>query len=191
MTIFPRQKIIIAAILVIIAIILILLFWPSKQKSVTPTANQTNTLETTNSQPTTEPKPAPTPVTPEEKQKATAQTVAKIFAERFGSYSSESQADNLEDLLPLATTGYTATLQAQIKKLREADPSADYYGVTTRVLSTTLSGEVSDGTATFDVLTQREEATGSVDNLSITYQTLTVSLKLVGEDWLVNGAVWQ
>ena len=191
MTISNRNKMIIAGVLILIAIILILLFLPRKKTSTTPTANQTNTLESTNSQTTTEPKPEPTPVTPEQKQQATAETVAKIFAERFGSYSSESEADNLEDILPLTTTSYAATLQAQIKKLRDAGPAADYYGVTTRVLSTTLSGELGADSAIFDVLTQREEATGSVSNTAVKYQTLTISLKLVGEDWLVNGAVFE
>ncbi|MEK7105321.1 MAG: hypothetical protein AAB865_01405 [Patescibacteria group bacterium] len=189
MTISNRAKLLIAGILVIIAIILILFFWPrdNQTPTPTPTANQQTNTAVTNTAPTTPPRI----ITPEEKAEASAATVAKIFVERFGSYSSESEAVNLEDLLPLATASYALDLQQQIDRLRAAGPSADYYGVSTRVISTTsVSLDEPAGRATFDVVTQREEARGSVGNTSVRYQTIQIQLKEIEEAWLVDGASW-
>lgn len=190
MQISNRAKLIFSGVLVLIAIILIL-FWPrSGQKpATTPTANQGNEQVGSNSQPS-EPVAPPEPLSVEEKQARSAETVAKIFVERFGSYSSESEAQNLEDVLPLTTLPYRATLEAQIAKLQAAEPADEYYGVSTRFISSTTVAMNGDA-ATFDVVTQREEAVGSVSNTSVKYQTLRLELELVGEDWLVDSAIWE
>lgn len=190
MIISARAKLLIAGVLVLIAVVLIL-WWPRRGKTPppAPTANQTNQQVTTNSQSTATPTPA-TPLTAEQRQAASAETVAKSFIERFGSYSSESEAQNLEDLLPLTTASYRAKMEAQIADLRAAGASDEYYGVSTRLLTLT---EVSMGesSAEFSALTQREEAKGTLGNTSVKYQTLNVTLQLVGEDWLVSGASWE
>lgn len=190
MQISNRAKLIIASILALIAVLLIL-FWPGRgqKPATTPTANQTNTQVNANSQLEKPVVPA-VPLTSEEKQAATAQTVAKIFVERFGSYSSQSEAQNLQDILPLTTGSYGAKLEAQIVSLKAKEAGTDYYGVSTRFISLTVVRMEAEA-ATFDIVTQREEATGSPSNTSVKYQTVTVTLKLDGQNWLVDSATWK
>lgn len=188
MTISNRAKLIIAGVLVLIAIILILLFLPRPgQQTVPPVTTPTNEQPETPSVP--EPTPVP-PVTPEAREEASAETVAKIFVERYGSYSTESDFANLEDVLPLLTASYRATIEAQIETLRDAPPSESYYGVSTKVISTSFTSK-EDTTATIEVLTQREEAQGSVTNISVKYQTIVLNMKEEGGEWLVDKATWR
>ena len=190
MQISNRAKLIFSGVLVLIAVVLILLWPRSGQKpAATPTANQGNEQVGSNSQPS-EPVTPPEPLTVEEKQVASAETVAKIFVERFGSYSSEAEAQNLEDILPLTTASYRATLETQIAKLQAAGAAAEYYGVSTRFISSTKVFMQGDA-ATFDIVTQREEATGSVSNTSVKYQTLRLEMTFTEEQWLVDSAVWK
>lgn len=189
MYISNRQKLLIAGVLVLIAVLLLLFFWPAKQKAVRNTAPVAT--PSTNSQPATLVVPKPTPtVTPEQKSQASAETVAKVFAERYGSYSSESEAANLEDVLPLATSSLAANLNAQITRLQRATTAEVYYGVSTRVLNVTTT-MVSETVITASLLTQREEAKGSIENTSVSYQTLVLTLEKSGDDWLVSEATWQ
>ncbi len=192
MYISNRTKLIIAGILVLIAVILILIFLPGRR---TPTPSPAaNTNQQTNTQtPATPVIPRPTPtVTPEERAEASAETMAKVFAERYGSYSTESEAANLEDVIPLATPSFAAELQAQINRLQASAAATEYYGVSTRILNTTAESiDVLLGTATYTVLTQREEARGSVSNTSVSYQTLTLTMQKEGDNWLVDRAVWE
>lgn len=192
MTISNRAKVIIAGVLVIIAIILILLFLrrPSSSPTTTSTNKQTTTTQT---KPTPTPTPKVTPVvTPEQKVQASLAAVAQIFTERYGSYSSESQAANLQDLLPLVTAGFRATLETQIATLQAASPAKVLYGVTTRFLSASVTSiDTASGTATLVVSTQQEETKGSVANVSIGYKKMDLTLKQVDGDWLVDSATWE
>ncbi len=188
MYISNRTKLLIAGVLVLIAVLLLLFFWPSKKIAPIPTAN---TNQQTNGQTNTPSTPKPTPtITPEQQSAASAETVAKVFAERYGSYSSESEAFNLEDLLPLTTNTFGSELRGQIDRLRASTSGVEYYGVSTRVLNATVAS-MSDTQASYTVLTQREEAKGSVGNTSVRYQTLKLILEKSGEQWLVASAVWE
>lgn len=187
MTISKRGTLIIAGVLVLIAIILLLIFWPrAGGKPIFHAPAKTN-QQAVNTAPAT-PVVKPT-VTPAQKTEASVATISQTFTERFGSYSTESEAANLQDVLPLVTASFRAKLETQIAHLLST-PAKDYYGVTTRVLSTNIKS-VNETSATVDVLTQREEATGSAGNTSVKYQTVTLQLNQVGGVWLVDSATWQ
>jgi len=189
-----RTKAIIVGVLILIIIILVLIFLP--RPGTTPTKLTANTTANTapvanTTTPTNTATQTPTPiVTPT--PASTAAAVADTFVARFGSYSTESDLQNLVDVLPLATDSYRATLQAQIDKTRSAPAPTSYYGVSTRVISTTVKSEDDTaGTATLSISTQRDESKGSVQSSTVKYQTISVTLKKVGTEWKVDSATWQ
>jgi len=157
---------------------------------------------TANPQPvTTPPQASVTPSAPavsEEAQQAAVEqkvknagveTVAKLFVERYGSYSTEAQFQNVRDILPLATVTYAAQLQAQIDAATTPD---EYYGVTTIVLSVTVDqmDEVA-GTAHATVSAQRDEAKGSPQNSAIRYQKMDLTFAKEGGEWKVASSTWE
>ena len=172
----------------LLAVILLILWWlfraqgpgPAAQPVVTPSAQEPIAPGSPESQ---------TPEVAARVQSSGAQTVAKVFVERYGSFSNEAQFANIRDVIALATPSYAATLQAQADA---GVPSAEYYGVTTRVIS--LTTEAMDdvaGTARFTVNAQRTEAKGSAQNVTTKYQEIEVSLEKVGTDWKISGAAWK
>lgn len=189
MTISNRAKVLTAGMLIVITIILILLFFKRPQTAEEPAAlgETFEVLEDTTpvAEPTIE---LPTE---EQAQAVSAATVAGVFVERFGSYSSESDLANIEDVLPLATDNYAQELEALIEKIRVQGRSDSYYGVTTRVLSKKqLSMDLDAGTAVYEVLTQREESQGSAQDSVVSYQSIRIELKQKGEVWLIDSATW-
>lgn len=121
-------------------------------------------------------------------QEVSASTIGRIFVERFGSYSTESGYTNIDDVVTLAT----AELGARLERLAEdarAEEIGDYYGVSTRIISTKT--EVSTETeAVFLVTTQRQESFDTPGNTSVRYQDIRVSLVKEGESWLVSDFTW-
>lgn len=190
MTISNRAKALTAGVLMIVAIILILLFLKRPAETVESTApvvveeseevREERLVETT-----------PVPLSEERQQEVSASTVAGIFVERFGSYSSESDLSNIEDILSLATATYQDELRALIEEVRRAGASDSYYGVTTRVIGKKMTDlDEAAGTASFDVLTQREESIGSVQETTVRYQTMRLELKQEEGVWKVVSATW-
>ncbi|HLD27382.1 MAG TPA: hypothetical protein VJB39_00845 [Patescibacteria group bacterium] len=131
---------------------------------------------------TTSPAPAPTPAA------QSAMATARIFAERYGSYSSDSNFVNLDELEPLAS----AQLMAELERLKAAaDFSQGFYGVSSKALkveATILDEAV--GAAEIKVNLQREE-TRQNSQPFVYYQDIILSLIRSGDAWLVNRAEWQ
>lgn len=120
---------------------------------------------------------------------ASVQTAAKIFTERYGSYSSEANFANLTDVLPLMTEAFAAKTRAYVET---AQAPTDYYAVTTHVVTIAVDGQDdAAGTARVTVTTQREEAKGSVQDASVRYQDLVLTLLKENDAWLVSSATWQ
>ena len=118
-----------------------------------------------------------------------AMTIGRTFVERFGSYSSESDFANVDDILSLATGGFRVELEDIVANARKNDDAA-YYGISTIVLSTTTVTEA-DVAVTLRMLTQREEAIDDPANATVRYQDILVDLVKIGDNWLVDGFTWQ
>jgi hypothetical protein len=119
---------------------------------------------------------------------ASLQSASKTFAERYGSYSTEANYANLRDVIPLMDASFGAATQAFVDA---ATPPAEYYAVTTRVIS--VSVDVQDeaaGTATVTLTTQREEARGSMQNVSVRYEDLRLTFVTEEGTWKVSSATW-
>lgn len=178
-----RRKIeVIVAIVILIILVLLLIFFlrkPKEEVIQTPEPEQV-----TQELPAVRPEDIPTPGV------VSASTVARIFIERFGSYSSESDFANVEDVMALATPTYQEELEATVDGYRrQADENAGYTGVSTVVISVKTTSE-SEAATTFLITTQREEAVGTPGNTTLRYQDAEVSLVKSGDDWLINDLVW-
>lgn len=176
-----RKKIeIIAAILVIIALIVLVVFLLTRKKAEDVTPTPEDTTSPADELPPVQPEDVPPPA------EVSGQTVSRIFVERFGSYSSESDFQNITDVLSLATPGF----QAQLQTLANTPPPSEYYGVSTFVISSKVTAET-ETTMTLWLTTQRREAIGTPGNTSTRYQDIEVRLEKSGEDWLISGYTWQ
>lgn len=125
----------------------------------------------------------------ERNQTSGLRSLTKTFVQRYGSYSSEANFANLEDVMPLMTEAFAQETQAFID---ENEPPEEYYGVTTRVVSVDVVERNEEaGAATIRATTQREEATGSPQNTSVRYQDIVVEYERTNGTWEVSGATWQ
>ncbi|KKU13020.1 MAG: hypothetical protein UX17_C0030G0020 [Parcubacteria group bacterium GW2011_GWC2_45_7] len=123
---------------------------------------------------------------------ASLEAFARSFIERYGSYSNQSNYDNLEDLYPFMTKNLQQStqdfVQSERAKMRTQTPA--YFGITTRVLSSMVS-LLNDDRAGLVIKTQRRES-GSDPNASrLYYQDVELKLVMVGEQWKVDVAEWQ
>ncbi len=119
--------------------------------------------------------------------------LARYFAERFGSYSSQSDFSNIEDLKLSMSSEMRSWARDYVFELRDnRDYSEDFYGIITRALIEpqikTFNPE--GGVVEVSVLTQREEisALGIIDSYN---QEINIRIIKEGGEWLVNSALWQ
>jgi len=147
-----------------------------------PVANEPqNNNELTNSTP-------PPTLTAEEKMRGFLIKTSAAFAERFGSYSNQSNFENLLDLKMLMTE----RMQNWVDSLVVAGNSNSgvYYGITTRTLNTEIK-KVSEDAAEVSVSTQRQESVGAEVNSKVYYQDVLISFVKEGGLWKVDEARWQ
>lgn len=188
-----KKKIFIIIIAAVVVLLLLFFFWLlwSKKIVVIKKTSPVTTSQTSVSSAARETDDQTTAILSEET--ATVQSglesLSRAFAERYGSFSSDSEKANLRDVLDFMSGG----LRSQTEKyLDSTKPSADYYGVTTRVLSVeVIALDDLGGTAKISVATQRTESKGSPQNMTIVYQTLSLDYVKEGDLWKVTSAVWQ
>ena len=186
MTPEQRRNIVIAAIVIILLLLLIVLFFLLRKPKAPETPVDPGSVPAAEVRDDTATTPALPPVTP---APANAQTVARNFAERFGTYSTDVAFTNIEEVRELATPEYHAVLQSQVYELPEG---TEYQGRTTRAISTEQTGGTeASGAMTFTVTVQHELTTADRANPTLQYQTAVVSVEQRGTAWLVSNFAWQ
>ena len=129
---------------------------------------------------------APEPVLTQNEQFLT--TVARNFAERFASYSTDSHAANLVEVKLLASAKLSAKLDGLINS---SGSQGEYYGVSSKVLKVKINNlNEAAGEAEVTVSLQREE-TDAQNKQLVYYQDLYLNLISSGSDWLVDSFAWQ
>jgi hypothetical protein len=184
-----RNKII---IIIIVVLLLLLLLWLLLSKDEEPVINIDPAVLELIDEGVVPDSDGPvdmlTQTEPLDSNELSIETVAKSFAERYGSYSSQSNFQNLRDLSPLMTNSFQVETENLIATLEVEDI---YHGVTTRVLSVDVSLSEDEVEATCQVQTQREEAWVSPQNTEVTYQILSLELVKSAGEWKVDGATWE
>lgn len=123
-------------------------------------------------------------------------TVARNFAERYGSFSTDSRFTNLEEVKLLST----AKLQKELDEtIKTAEAAQEFYGVSSKALKIdVINLDEGAGTAEVKVSLQREESRAGRDDF-VYYQDLSLSLvrsgppraESRGGTWLVDEARWE
>lgn len=181
-----RRKFILEALgaIIVIALLIALLLWfRNREVEETP---DTPSVEDIRSMPRTE------EVFDEQTRQNTRpapEVNARIFTERFGSFSSQSDFNNLRDIYPIITPELRIRLEALAaagaNEIRE-----QYFGVSTRVISLETL-EATESTARLNITTQRTEASGSVTNQQVRYQDIIIFMVNVDGNWLIADYEWQ
>ncbi len=118
--------------------------------------------------------------------------LAMSFAERFGSFSSQSNFANITDAKLFMTRSLKDWADTYITRLRDENPEDFYYGITTQALSTeTINYNEEDGQAEIKVTTHRRETGDEIDGENNFRQDLLVELEKENNRWKVSAIYWQ
>ena len=116
--------------------------------------------------------------------------IGMSFAERFGSYSNQSDYGNFTDLKIMMTDNmksWVDTYVAQLKKQNSA--SGAYYGLTTQAVTATVSSfDDKTGQAAVIVTVKQVASTAKVTGGPSVTKKLDLTFKKVNGDWLVDRA---
>jgi len=186
-----RQRIFIV-ISVIVALILVILLWylfvPSETKEQVGQIFKSDkevTEEAGSAGLTTggEPLQIPEVLTPPKfSQEVYVKQVARLFVERFASYSNQNDNQHIDDALALATKKMAKWLKTQ-----KVETSLEYQGVSTKVIASSVE-EISDNEAVVVVSTQQQVKKGNT--VEVKQRSGRVELIKIVEDWKVNGFFW-
>ncbi len=118
--------------------------------------------------------------------------ISKAFAERFGSFSNQSNYGNLSDLKMFMTKSLQDWINGYIKKISKNNDNSSYYGITTKALTTKVkSFDDQTGTADIMVTTERSESTSKINGGTPYREDLELMFKKVNSDWLVDAVYWR
>lgn len=118
--------------------------------------------------------------------------LANLFVERLGSFSSESQYQNVLDLKRYMTKTMQTWADNYVKAQKAQPATGGFSSIVTKVISTKIVSQAS-AAASIRVTTQRrEEGIATNTNSQVTYyQDIILDLTKEGSAWLVNSADWQ
>lgn len=190
--------IIVIGVLLLAGIIYVLFFYnfnepvPAPEPEA-PASQATSSLDETKS--ADQPKVIRAKPTPKKQDvtKEDLMRMASLFAERFGSFSNQSNYQNIQDLKVFMSRKMGGWADDFVKKQieKKADTSI-YYGITTKAIAPVVEQYDEDaGKARITVQTQRREATATTGNTSSFSQSLTVSFVKEAGMWKVDEAIWQ
>jgi len=117
---------------------------------------------------------------------------AMSFAERFGSFSNQSNYGNFTDLNIMMTDNMKTWSEKYVNDLKSKATSTAYYGITSKALTYTVKNfDDNAGKAEILVGTQRQESTEAINGGTPYIQNLDLNLVKVNGDWLFDKAYWQ
>jgi hypothetical protein len=136
---------------------------------------------------------AGTPVAPKAVGEEDLKQMAGLFAERFGSYSNQSNYRNLRDLEIFMTVKFAAWAEDFIKKQIESkEDTSIYYGISSKSISMTVNEfKAEEGVARIMVSTQRRESLATGANAAGFRQNIEIVFLKQGGVWKVDEANWQ
>ncbi len=116
--------------------------------------------------------------------------LARNFAERFGSFSTDNAGVNLEEVKSLATEQFKKFLDQEIAKIK-SQSGLSFYGVSSRALKVKIDN-LDEAATQAEVLVslQREESKTGQNNF-VFNQDLKLTLIKAGEVWLIDQAQWR
>lgn len=179
------------------AIVFVLFFYTfNKQQTPIVEQNKQNQVEEVPKQQTDTVKKVVNvnaPLDKEAMSKEELKRLAASFAERYGSYSNQSNYQNMSDLKIFMTDRFKKSTDDFIAQMiaKKIDKTI-YYGITTKAISPIVNEfDNEKGLAKITVTTQRRESIATTENANGFPQAVTISFKKDGKAWKVDDAVWQ
>ncbi len=119
--------------------------------------------------------------------------IALSFSERFGSFSNQSEFENIKDLEVLMSNSMKNWAEQYVEEeLAKRGDTSVYYGVTTKAISNeVISFDDEAGRAEIKVSAQRWEAEETPTNTKVFYQDILIKFVKQADEWKVDGAFWQ
>jgi len=119
---------------------------------------------------------------------------ASSFAERFGTYSNQSNYKNFDELKVFMTDSVAKWVTATyIPQLKKQNPDLNtYYAIETKAISSQIRKmDQTAGKAEVMIKTQRQEFNKTITNPRVYYQDILLQLVMVDNQWKVDGVYWQ
>lgn len=117
--------------------------------------------------------------------------LASSFTERLGSYSNQSQYDNLKDLKIFMSEDMNKWAENYIAEQLDKEYSQSYYGISTKAVTAEVKEFDKDaGQARVLVQTQRVESREGEED-EIFYQDINLALIKQNASWKVDEANWE
>ena len=175
-----KKKNIFIAIIVILLFVagIILMFSKKKDVSIEPEESSISDISQKENQEQEEEKIAD-PLVVLQKQ---LENRARFFIERYNTYSSDNNQENLYSLLPQVSDKLAIDIKIQL--MEEINQNDVFFGVQTKVLSITLSDFIDSEKAIFESQIQIQETEG--ETTKIDYKTVTLEFIYENEEWKVN-----
>ena len=202
MSLRARLFIIISLVILIILGISIFLSVRFGKKTPTPTSTEQNlpaaqetvvpNTETPNT-PVVETPAVNPPVSasnPEEIEKNAAKQLAKVFIERYGTYSTDNGSENILEVKSLVTTALWTTLSAKISNQtinENQAPTVAFSGMSTQVFNAELSNWTQTGATVTTQLVRTEEKNGT---RTVKHQNAEITMIKQNGQWLVQNFKW-
>lgn len=120
------------------------------------------------------------PLTTEEAQKNAAKQMAKIFMERYGSYSTDNAYANIDSVKNLVTSNLWNQLSSQVKANQT---TANFVGVTSKAIVSEIDDWDNDGAKIAVGVSRQEKRNGQI---TTSFSNYSVEMKKVNDSWLVD-----
>jgi len=116
--------------------------------------------------------------------------LARIFAERYGTFSNRNNFENITALEPFMTAAFQKSSAEYITKQQGKGVPQEFYGITTTVAALEIQDYVQAKSATVRIATRRVETKGNQDP-TISTQYIRINFQNVSGSWKVSGASWE
>lgn len=159
---------------------------PTQQ--ITDVSTLTPLPAATNNQQPADSVPVETPVEASEAvQRAEAERLARLFVERFGSYSNFSNFENITSMEPFMTDTMKEYANALKKEPQNGQSVNDYYGVTSTIISLNTTRFSARQSASISFVALQETQAGLTGEIQTAYRDGRLELVYRDGAWLVNG----
>lgn len=179
-----RKKILWA--LAIIILLIVFIFWILRTSDESNNVNNnTNVTPPTFTPPSAKLEYQPSETVEESPTEFSVINLARSYTARFGSWSTDTRGDNLNELLPLSTT----KMQNYLRSIDINSEVTEFSGITTKSLSAKILN-VDDNSAQVLVNTQRINTNASLEK-DVYYQEAEVKMLKSSDKWLVDQFTWK
>lgn len=132
----------------------------------------------------------PVVVSSEDIEKNTAKQLAKVFIERYGTYSTDNGVENVKEVKNLVVASLWTTLSKNLSTVEVNEnqaPVGAYSGMNTQVFSTELSNWTTDSATITMQLVRTEEKNGVQ---TVKHQNAEINMVKQNGQWLVQNFKW-